>query len=73
MDKEAQALFPDKIKEQAEANIKRYGDQDPITLLVVAQIQMGHVTEAYFRGNISDKFRVELVHLAAVLYELYGK
>ena len=72
MGKIMRQLFMDKVKEQYEENFQKHGDQDPGHLLQVCQVQMGQLTDQYLRHGISDKFRVEVIHLAAVLYDLYG-
>lgn len=73
MGKEMQALFADKVKEQAKANSAKYGEQDPLHLLAVCSEELGEATHEFLKGGCSEKFRIEIIHLAAVLYELYGK
>jgi hypothetical protein len=73
MGKEMQVLFLDKIKGQSEQNQKRYGEQTPEKLLLVAQAQLGHISEQFYKNGACEKFRIEIIHLAAVLYDLYGK
>jgi len=65
-------LFMDKVKEQYEENHAKWGDQDPGKLLQVCQVQLGQLTDQHLKHGISEKFKVEIIHLAAVLYDLYG-
>lgn len=73
MGKELQALFAEKVKKQAELNREKYGEQNALVLMQILPVQQGHIHETYFKSGCSEKFRIELVHLAAVLYDLYGK
>jgi len=61
--------FSERVEEQAKANVAKYGKQDPLVLLQVAQIQMGHVFECFFKGD--GQLKTEIIHTAAVLHELY--
>jgi hypothetical protein len=60
MGKEMQVFFLDKIKEQSKQNQKRYGEQSPERL-------------QFYKNGACEKFRIEIIHLATVLYDLYGK
>jgi hypothetical protein len=73
MGKELQVFFIDKIKEQAKANAAKYGEQDPLRLLAVCSEELGEATHEFLKSGCSEKFRIEIIHLVAVLYELYGK
>lgn len=66
-------LFTDKFKEQFRQNEERFGSQGIEHLLQVCQVQLGHITNQFLKGSANEKFRIELVHLAAVLYDLYGR
>jgi len=65
-------LFLDKVKEQFQENIDKYSEQDPKHLLTVCQVQLGQMTDQFNKHGCSDKFHSEIIHLAAVLYDLYG-
>ena len=65
-------LFADKVQAQFNQNKEKYGEQSPEKLLQVAQVQLGHITDQHLKGGVSDKFRIEIIHLSAVLYDLYG-
>jgi len=65
-------LFMDKVRTQFAENTKKHGTQDTGKLLQVCQVQLGQITDQYLKHGISDKLRIEIIHLAAVLYNLYG-
>ena len=64
-------LFYDKVIEQAKKNREKWGEQDTTRLIQVCQVQLGHIADQYLKNSYSEKFKLELVHLGAVLYELY--
>lgn len=64
-------LFYDRIIEQAKQNREKWGQQDTGKLIQVCQVQLGQIADQFLKSSYSDKFKIELVHLAAVLYELY--
>ena len=64
-------LFYDKVIEQAKQNREKWGDQDTTKLIVVCQEQLGQMAGQFLKNGYSDKFKIEIVHLGAVLYELY--
>ena len=62
--------FSERVEEQAKANVAKYGKQDSLVLLQVLVIQVGQVFKSFFSGN---DFKKELIHVAAVLHELYER
>ena len=64
-------LFYDKVIEQARKNREKWGEQNVARLIQVCQVQLGQMADQYLKNGYSDKFKIELVHLGAVLYELY--
>jgi hypothetical protein len=73
MGKELRVFFKDKTEEQFKQNFAKWGEQDTTKLLQVCQVQLGQVTDQFLKHGIDDKFRIEIIHLSAVLYDLYGK
>ncbi len=63
--------FNNRVDLQREANLAKWGKQDIPKLLLVCQEQLGQMTSEYLGNGVTDKFRIELVHLAAVLPTLY--
>ena len=64
-------LFYDKVIEQAKRNREKWGGQDTARLIHVSQVQLGQIADQYLKNGYSEKLKIELVHLGAVLYELY--
>ena len=63
--------FNNKVDLQREANLAKWGRQDIPKLLLVCQEQLGQMTSEYLGNGVTDKFKIEIVHLAAVLPTLY--
>lgn len=73
MGAEMRVFFVDNMEKQFKENQKAFGEQSVEKLLNVAQVQLGHVTDEFLKHGCGDKYRIELTHLSAVLYDLYGK
>jgi hypothetical protein len=63
--------FNNKVEMQRKANIAKFGKQDIPQLLLVCQEQLGQMTSEFLTNGTSEKFRIEVVHLAAVLPVIY--
>lgn len=64
--------FNNKVELQKTANETKWGKQDMSKLLLVCQEQLGQMTSEYLsHGVVTEKFRIEVVHLAAVLPVIY--
>lgn len=63
--------FQQKVDLQREQNVAKWGKQDIPKLLLVCQEQLGQMTSEYLGNGITEKFRIEVIHLAAVLPAIY--
>lgn len=63
--------FIHKVEMQREANKAKHGEQDIPKLLLVCQEQLGQMTSEHLTNGCTEKFRIEIVHLAAVLPTIY--
>ncbi len=63
--------FNKKVELQTTANEAKWGKQDIPKLLLVCQEQLGQMTSEHLTNGVTEKFRIEIVHLAAVLPTIY--
>lgn len=63
--------FYNKVEMQREANVAKHGKQGIPELLLVCQEQLGQMTSEFLTNSASEKFRIEVVHLGAVLPTIY--
>ncbi len=61
-------------REKAQENIEEWGKQDPETLLLAAQEELGELSRAYLESNYEDggfaETQEELDDLAALMFQL---
>lgn len=63
--------FIQKVALQKEQNEAKHGKQDIPKLLLVCQGQLGQMTSEHLTNGCTEKFRIEIIHLAAVLPTIY--
>ena len=63
--------FNNRVDLQQKANEAKHGKQDIPKLLLVCQEQLGQMSSEYLDNGITEKFRIEVIHLAAVLPTIY--
>ena len=63
--------FEAQVEAQRQKNKDKHGYQDMTRLLLVSQEQLGQMASEFITNGASEKFRIEVVHLAAVLPEIY--
>lgn len=59
------------VEAQRQKNKLKWGYQDMPRLLLVCQEQLGQMASEFITNGASEKFKIEVVHLAAVLPEIY--
>ena len=59
------------VEAQRQKNKVKWGYQDMTRLLLVSQEQLGQMASEFISNGAGEKFKIEVVHLAAVLPEIY--
>ena len=59
------------VEAQRQKNKGKWGYQDMTRLLLVSQEQLGQMASEFISNGASEKFKIEVIHLAAVLPEIY--
>ena len=65
--------YEEKVEAQRLKNKDKWGYQDIQRLLLVSQEQLGQMAAEFVTNGASEKFRFEVIHLGAVLPEIYNE
>lgn len=63
--------FENHVDLQTQQNLAKFGKQDIPTLLFACGEELGEIYHEYLKNPHSSKFRIEVIHLAALLPVIY--